>query len=70
MTIFEDMNQRVKRLTIFDIKLVQACAMLVILIIVKLIPQIMMLSIWWFVAILVVCAIRPLYVFYFRKQAD
>ncbi len=70
MTIFEDMNQRVKRLTIFDIKLVQACAMLVILIIVKLIPQIMMLSIWWFVALLVVCAIRPLYIFYFRKQAD
>jgi len=67
MTIFEDMNQRVKRLTIFDIKLVQACAMLVILIIVKLIPQIMMLSIWWFVALLVLCAIRPLYVFYFKK---
>ncbi|KPK73239.1 hypothetical protein AMJ87_02500 [candidate division WOR_3 bacterium SM23_60] len=67
MTIFEDMNQRVKKLTIFDIKLVQACAMLVILIIVKLIPQIMMLSIWWFVALLVLCAIRPLYVFYFKK---
>ncbi len=68
MTIFEDMNQRVKRLTIFDIKLVQACAMLVILIIVKLIPQIMRLSIWWFAALLVLCAIRPLYVFYFKKS--
>ena len=67
MTIFEDMNQRVKRLTIFDIKLVQVSGMLVILIIVKLIPQIMTLSIWWFVALLVICAIRPLYVFYFKK---
>lgn len=67
MTIIEYMNQRVKRLTIFDIKLVQMCAMLVILVIVKLIPQIMCINIWWFILLLVICAIRPLYVFYVKR---
>lgn len=67
MGIFENMNERVKKLTIFDIKLVQGCAMFVVLIIVKLIPQIMNINIWWFVVLLVMCAIRPMYVFFIKK---
>ena len=67
MKIIDDMNSRVKKLNIFDIKLVQGCAMFVVLIIVKLIPQIMTINIWWFVVLLVICAIRPLYVFCIKK---
>ena len=67
MKIIDDMNNRVKKLNIFDIKLIQGCAMFAVLIIVKLIPQIMTINIWWFVVLLVLCAIRPLYVFYFKK---
>ncbi|MCK4453111.1 hypothetical protein KAU59_02030 [candidate division WOR-3 bacterium] len=67
MKIIDDMNSRVKKLNIFDIKLVQGCAMFVVLIIVKLIPQIMTINIWWFVVLLVLCAIRPLYVFCIKK---
>ncbi|MCK4251629.1 hypothetical protein KAX97_09270 [candidate division WOR-3 bacterium] len=67
MKIIQNMNERVRKLNIFDIKLVQGCAMFVVLIIVKLIPQIMTINIWWFVVLLVLCAIRPLYVFYFKK---
>ena len=67
MKIIQDMNERVRKLNIFDIKLVQGCAMFVVLIIVKLIPQIMTINIWWFVVLLVICAIRPLYVFYIKK---
>lgn len=67
MGIFEDMNERVKKMNIFDVKLAQACAILVALIVVKIVPQIMSISIGWFVVLLVLCAIRPLYVFYLKK---
>jgi hypothetical protein len=67
MGIFDFFNERVKNLTIFDVKLVQLCAMCVILIIVKLIPQIMMINIWWFVVLLIIFAMRPMYVFFMKK---
>ena len=67
MKIIQDMNERVRKLNIFDIKLIQGCAMFAVLIIVKLIPQIMTINIWWFVILLGISAIRPLYVFYIKK---
>jgi hypothetical protein len=67
MSFINFFNERVKKLTIFDVKLVQASAMCVILIIAKLIPQIMTVNIWWFIVLLVIFAIRPMYVFFFKK---
>jgi len=64
MGFLEDMNQRVKRLSLIDVKLAQGAAMFLALIIVKLIPQIMNLSIWWFVGLLIICAIKPICVFW------
>ncbi len=60
-------NRKVKKFTIFDVKLVQGAAMAFALIIVKLFPQIMSLSIWWFVAFAVVCALRPVYAMWFKE---
>ena len=67
MGLLEDMNQRVKRFGIVDVKLAQGAAMFFTLVIAKLIPQIMDLSIWWFVGLLVICAIRPFYVFWIKQ---
>ncbi|MCK4338807.1 MAG: hypothetical protein KAW87_02305 [Candidatus Cloacimonetes bacterium] len=67
MGLIKNMNERVRKLTIFDIKLVQGAAMFIMLIIVKLIPQIMNISIWWFVALAILCGIRPVYVFFIKK---
>ncbi|MCD6102168.1 MAG: hypothetical protein J7J77_03855 [Candidatus Cloacimonetes bacterium] len=67
MRLIKNMNKRVKKLTIFDIKLVQGAAMFIMLIIVKLIPQIMDISIWWFVVLAILCGIRPMYVFYKKE---
>lgn len=67
MGLLEDMNQRVKKLGIIDLKLAQGAAMFFALVIAKLIPDIMDLSVWWFAALLVVCAIKPFYVFWFVK---
>lgn len=63
------MNDRVKRLSIVDVKLVQCAAMFIALIVVKLIPQIMQASLWWFVVLAVLCGLRPTYVFFLKKSA-
>ena len=60
-------NSRVKMLNIFDLKLLQATVMFLAIIIVKLIPRILEIDIWWFVLLLVLCLIKPFYVFFFRK---
>ena len=67
MGLLEDMSQRAKRFSIIDLKLAQGAAMFFVLIIAKLIPQIMNVSIWWFVALLIVCAAKPFSVFWFKQ---
>jgi len=67
MKLWEEMDRRIKKFGIIDEKLAQAAAIFFALIIVKLVPQIMELNIWWFVGLLIVCAIKPLYVFYLKK---
>jgi hypothetical protein len=61
-------NRRVRTLTIIDVKLIQVGSMALILIVVKLFPQIMSLSIWWFVASVIICAPRPLYMFWIKDD--
>jgi len=61
-------NQKVKKFTIFDVKLAQGAAMAFVLIVVKLFPQIMSLSIWWFVAFALICALRPVYAMWIKDH--
>ncbi|MHC4355856.1 MAG: hypothetical protein ACYS0H_24405 [Planctomycetota bacterium] len=61
-------NERVRQLSIWDFKLAQLWTAGFVLITVKLFPQIMQVSIWWFVLLLMLCAPRLLYVFWFRKS--
>ena len=65
---FDYWNRKVRTLTIVDLKLIQVGSMALILILAKLIPQIMSLSIWWFVAVAIICCVRPLYVFWIRRD--
>lgn len=67
MSIFINMNERVKKFNVIDVKLLQLTAVFLVLIVVKLIPRIMNISIWWFVVLLVLCAIKPLYVLFIKK---
>ena len=59
------MDRSVEQLV--DEILAQGAAMFVALIIAKLIPQIMDLSIWWFVVLLIICAIKPACVFWLKE---
>ncbi len=67
MEFLENMDQRVKKFGIVDVKLAQGAAMFFALIIAKLAPQIMEVSVWWFVVVLIGCAMRPTYVFWFDQ---
>ncbi len=67
MKLWDEMDRRIKRFGIIDEKLAQGAAIFLALIIVKLEPRIMDISIWWFAGLLIACAIKPLYVFYLKK---
>lgn len=67
MGLFGWMDERVKKLSIWDVKLAQGAAMFIALIIAKLVPRIMTVNLWWFVVLAAVCAIRPVYAFFLRK---
>ena len=67
MGFIEDLTRRVRRLDIFDVKLAQLSAAFFVLIIAKLIPSIMNISIWWFVVLLILCSAKPFYVFWFKE---
>ena len=64
MSLWEYFASRARRLGIVDTKLAQGAAMFVALVIVKLVPEILDLNIWWFVGLGIACAIRPLLVFF------
>ena len=67
MKIIDNMSKRVKKLTIFDVKLAQWTAIFFALIIVKFFPQIMDINIWWFVVLGILSAIKPGYTFWIKK---
>ena len=67
MKIISFFNQRLKSFTIWDIKLAQLAAMFVLIILIRFIPQIITLNIWWYVAGVILSAIRPLYVMFLKK---
>jgi hypothetical protein len=61
-------DRKVKRFGIFEVKMAQGAEGGGALIIVKLFPQILALSVWWFVALLVVCSVPVHYVLWFKKN--
>jgi hypothetical protein len=67
MSLWSFLDERVKRLGFLDTKLAQTAAIFVSLVIVKLIPEIMELSICWFVALAVLFGIRPVIAFFCGK---
>ncbi len=67
MEFIEAMNQRVKKLSFFDLQLVKWGTLFFTLIIVKLIPEIMNVNTGWFVVLFILCAIKPFYVSWIKK---
>lgn len=71
MGTLENMNERVRKMSLIDLKLAQGAAMLFLIIVAKLIPgltkAVLEINIWiWVVLLVLVCA-KPCYVFWFKK---
>jgi len=56
------MNERIKRFNVIDIGLIKLVGIFAGLFLAKLIPQLMNISIWWYVALIIICGVRPFYV--------
>jgi len=67
MGLIGRMNQRARKLSIFDLKLAQGAAVFFALIMAKLISQIMDIGVWWFVGSGILCVMKPCYVFWFKR---
>ena len=67
MGLLEDMDQRAKKCSFIDIQLALCSAAFFALFIAKLIPQIMNISIWWFIALSVLCTVKASCVFWFKQ---
>jgi hypothetical protein len=66
MGLIDRLNQRARKLDIFDMKLAQGTAMFAALIIAKLLPEIMTISIWWFVGLFILCTMKPFHAFWIK----
>jgi len=68
MSLISYFNERLKNhFTIWDIKLAQMAAMFLLIIFIKLIPEIISLNYWVYILGLIISAIRPLYVMFIKK---
>jgi len=67
MGLFKWANNRVKKMSFFDVKLVAIAGFFIGLILVKLVPSVLSVSGWWFVVITVLCLLRVYYVILFKK---
>ena len=61
-------NDRVKRMTIWELKLAQTWAALWMLLLVKIFPQLTSLSLWWYIAFIVILAPYLFYVLFHPKS--
>ncbi len=67
MELFKWANEKVKKLTALDVKLVSFVGICFGLILAKLIPDVLNISIWWFVVIGALFLLRVYYVMFFKK---
>jgi len=67
MKIISYFNQRLELFKIWDIKLAQLAAMFMLIVLIKFIPQITTLNIWWYVAGCILTGIRPIYIMFMKK---
>jgi hypothetical protein len=64
MRLWEEFDSRARRFGIVDLKLAQAAAFFLALILACAVPALLSVSVWWYVAACVACAIKPAVDFY------
>ena len=64
----ESINQRVKKLSLFDIQLIKLANIFFAFFLVKLIPEILKVNTAWFVILCILCSIKPIYVAWIKDE--
>ena len=65
--MFKKLNERVKKLTLMDIKLVKWSVFFATIIIVKLFPHLLRIDYWILILLMIACSAKPFYKFWFKK---
>jgi len=65
--MFEKINERVKKLDVWDISLTKMSVLVATIIIVKLFPQLLNISYLALIVIVILLAARPMWSFWFKK---
>lgn len=65
--MFEKMNERIKKMTVMDIGLVKWSVFFATIAIVKLFPQLLKINYVVLLALMIACAIKPVYKFWVKK---
>jgi len=69
MKAVDNLNKRVKKFSFIDMKLIGIASLLIGIIIAKLLPKaVESIPYWLFIILAVACLIRPLYIFFFKKE--
>ncbi|TFB09106.1 hypothetical protein E3V08_01210 [Candidatus Atribacteria bacterium MT.SAG.1] len=68
MEFFKWANNYVKKLNWIDVKLVALASILIGIILVKWIPSLLKINIWWFIIIAALCLAKVYYVIFSKKE--
>ncbi len=67
MSFWDDMNERIKKMTVMDIGLVKFSVFFFAIIIAKLFPQLLRINYIVLIVLVLACDIKPLYKFWIKK---
>jgi len=67
MEFWENMNEKIKKMTVMDIGLVKWSVFFFTIIIVKLFPQLLKINYTVLAVLMLACGARPLYKFWLKK---
>jgi hypothetical protein len=65
--MFRKLNERAKKLTLVDIKLVKWTVFFATIIIVKFFPQLLKIDYWVLIILMLACLAKPFYKFWIKK---
>jgi len=68
MGLTENINQRVKKLSFFDIQLIKGGNIFFALFLAKIIPEILNVNTVWFLILCILCSIKPFYVAWIKDE--
>ena len=65
--MFKGVNEKVKKLSLVDFKLIKLSVFFATILIVKIFPKLLEINAWLLIILVIVCTIKPFYTFWIKK---